>query len=215
MAAPLSCLQTVLVGLSLSHLDPASKKSKSSRLLDRASAESLAGSLFFKKLFIITVDKWKNMTQCTEKASANYKQVLKKLQLSLSKQGSHCKLQKRCSNTPYKQAGKTTKSFSQQCCADEQGTSGCSQSSNQLAQHDSQSCDALCEADPLLWVSCEQQDAMTPLGLEKPRVSCAQTFSPVQTNVCCPKSPLKGAAVTGSVSGTVISAKPCPTWSWA
>lgn len=111
------------------------------------------------------------MTQCTEKASANYKQVLKKLQLSLSKQGSHCKLQKRCSNVPYKQAGKTTKSFSQQCCADEQGTSGCSQSSNQLAQHGSQSCDVLCEADPLLWVSCEQQDAMKPLGLEKPRVS--------------------------------------------
>lgn len=155
------------------------------------------------------------MTQCTEKASANYKQVLKKLQLSLSKQGSPCKLQKCCSNAPYKQARKTRKSFSQKCCADKQGMSGCSQGSNQFSRHDSQSCDVLCEADPLPWVSWEQ-DAMKPLGSVKPRVSCAQTFSPVQTSAFGPKSPLEGVAVTGSVSGTVIlfSAKLCPIWSW-
>lgn len=40
----------------------------------------------------------------------------------------------------YKEAGKTRKSFSQKCCVDEQGMSGCSQSTNQFAQHVSQSC---------------------------------------------------------------------------
>lgn len=70
-------------------------------------------------------------------------------------------------------------------------------------------------ADPLLWVSWEM--LWNPLVLSNPEWAVLRPSAQSKQVVCCPKSPLEGVAVTGSVSGTVIlfSAKPCPTWNWA
>lgn len=142
----------------------------------------------------------------TENVLANYKQVLKSYSCLWIRVNQALPVSCKCvalmssTNGPIRLR---RKNCSLKRCANQQGNSSCSQSSNQFPQHDSRSFDVLPDTDPLPWV-CWGQDTVKPLNFVKARLSCAQTFSPAQMIACSPKSPLKWVAMTGTVTGTVI-----------